>query len=233
MSVLSRGCVLGTLLILLWPGRPAAAQTLAAPPREARRQFITVYVERGRILPLHFREYPLEALTGAEMARTQDGTSDYHSQDGATTVDVIEYTKRTRSAGVVVYPFGAGNGASLAIKASYDELPITRLVIERETGSEEYNLRDGRAVDVGAGVIVSDRSAGWGLGSHAFVAGGVGGVRSERGDGRRYFAEGGGGLNIGPFGIQLAVKIGYNRLKDPRPHTFFTLPVALRGTVSF
>ncbi len=68
---------------------------------------------------------------------------------------------------------------------------------------------------------------------HAFVAGGAGRIRSDLGDGSRYFAEGGGGLNSGPFGVQLAVKFAWNRLDDPIEHRFFTVPVTIRAMVSF
>jgi hypothetical protein len=38
---------------------------------------------------------------------------------------------------------------------------------------------DARAFDARVGVIVADRSPGWGLGSHAFVVGGIGKVSSD------------------------------------------------------
>jgi hypothetical protein len=88
-------------------------------------------------------------------------------------------------------------------------------------------------VDVGVGFFVSDRPAGWSLGTHAFVLGGVGRLTGSRGDGKRYFGEGGGGLSLGPLGVQLAVKFGLNRFEDPVRHEFISVPLTLRGTLSF
>jgi hypothetical protein len=135
--------------------------------------------------------------------------------------------------GIIVYPFGARNCAALALRASRETLPIVRVTISSPAGIERYELTDGRATDVGLGVVVTDHPRGWGLGARSFVIGGVGKLTGERGDGSRYFAEGGGGVNIGPVGIEIAVKFAYNRLEDPRPHTFFTVPISLRGSLSF
>jgi hypothetical protein len=82
-------------------------------------------------------------------------------------------------------------------------------------------------------LYVSDRAPGWGLGSHAFVIGGVGRITSDMGGGSRYFAEGGGGLSSGPIGVELSVKFAWNRFNDPVEHRFLTIPVALRGTLTF
>ena len=42
-----------------------------------------------------------------------------------------------------------------------------------------------------------------------------------------------GGISFGPIGFQVGVKIAQNRLKEPRSHSFYTVPMSLRGTVSF
>jgi hypothetical protein len=64
------------------------------------------------------------------------------------------------------------------------------------------------------------------------IAGG-GRIRSNIGDGTRVFAEGGGGISSGPFGVELSVKFAWNRLDEPVVHRFLTIPIALRGTLSF
>ena len=74
---------------------------------------------------------------------------------------------------------------------------------------------------------------GWGLGSHAFVLAGLGKITGDLGDGSRYFAEGGGGLNVGPFGVELGVKFAMNKLSEPVSHQFLTIPITLRGTLTF
>ena len=71
------------------------------------------------------------------------------------------------------------------------------------------------------------------FGTFNFVVGGIGRVRSDQGEGSRIFAEGGGGLSVGPFGVQLAVKFAWNNLTEPVAHRFLTIPVTLRGTLSF
>ena len=81
--------------------------------------------------------------------------------------------------------------------------------------------------------MVADRSPGWGLGSHAFVVGGIGRITSDLGDGSRCFAEGGGGLDVGPFGVELGVKFAWNSLSEPVEHHFLTIPITLRGTLTF
>jgi len=88
-------------------------------------------------------------------------------------------------------------------------------------------------VEIGVGLEVSDRSPGWGLGSHAFLLGGVGRARTDQQDGSRYFAEGGGGVTTGPLGVDISVKVATNRFSIPASHSFLTIPVSVRGTLSF
>lgn len=225
-SLLALAC----LACVFWLPSTATAQFRQDEPR---RQWISLSLDGMHTLPLHFGDKPVEQLVGKETGGVREPGIDYRSADGDTTVAVDEFRRRNYGVGLTVYPVGAGNGASLAVRLAYEQLPIIRLTIQRPTGTELYELTDGRSVDLGAGVVVSDRSAGWGLGSQAFVIGGVGRIRGERGDGERYFAEGGGGVNIGPFGVVLAVKFAYNRLHDPRDHDFWTVPMTLRGTLSF
>jgi hypothetical protein len=224
------------LLLCLAIGIPAGvdAQNSLPAPAKPRRQFVTVTIDGMNSVPLHFKEFPLEELVGKELASVQrEENIDYRSRDGLTTVDVLEYRRRTHGFGVMVYPLGASTGPTLVLRGSLEEIPVTRFVIQQADGVERYDLVDGRAYDMGAGVLVSDRSAGWGIGSQAFVIAGLGKLRGERGDGRRYFVEGGGGIMFGPFGVQLAIKFAKNWLDDPREHSFLTVPVTWRGTISF
>jgi hypothetical protein len=224
-------------LLLVLCADPVLAQVRpgdgALAGRAPRRQFVTLTIDGMNTLPLHFEEQPLEQLVGQELSPVHDGSTDYRTIDGLTTVDVLRFRRRNRGVGIMIYPLGAGNGTSLAIRGSIEELPVIEFVASGPSGAEYYQLTDGRATDVGAGLIVNDRSAGWGLGSHAFVVAGVGRLSGERGDGRRIFAEGGGGISSGPFGMQLALKFARNTLEDPRAHSFFTVPITLRGTLSF
>ena len=214
-------------------GVPDVALAQRPDPRLPRRQFVTVSLDWAHTFPLHFKEHPLEELVGQGLHETRDGTADYHADDDVTRVDVVRFEKRIRGAGVMLYPFGARSGPTLALRLSYEELPGIQVAIRRPGAEERYDLTDGRAIDVGAGVMLADLSPGWGLGSHAFLLGGIGRVRGERGDGRRIFAEAGGGVNVGPLGVQVALKFARNQLDDPREHWFLTGPLAIRGTLSF
>jgi hypothetical protein len=221
--------------LVLGCATPALAQRVRLREPQPRPQFVTIWIERQENQPLHFKKYPLEQLVGASLGEVQDRADpvDYRTRDGATAVDVLEFRKRTKAMGIMVYPFGARNGAALALRASRETLPILRFDIAGPGRGERYVLTDGRATDFGIGVVVNDRPRGWSLGARSFVAAGYGRLTGERGDGKRYFAEGGGGVNIGPVGIDLTVKFAYNRLEDPRPHTFFTVPISLRGSLNF
>jgi hypothetical protein len=125
------------------------------------------------------------------------------------------------------------NGPALMLRGSYQPLPRIQLEFNGLAPFPRYALLDGHAFDAGVGIIVADRSPGWGLGSHAFVVGGLGKITSDLGDGGRFFAEGGGGLDVGPFGVELGVKFAWNNLDEPVPHKFMTIPISLRGTLTF
>jgi hypothetical protein len=209
----------------------AAAQPYA--PEKPRPQFIMVSYDWMYTQPLHFAEHPLEDLLGTGIAGAQRESYDYATRDGETIIDVLEFKRRGRGIGVTVYPFGLRVGNALAFRGSIEQLPTIRIAFEGPGALDRYAFTSARAYDLAAGLFVSDRAAGWGLGSHAFVAGGLGRIQSDLGPGSRYFAEAGGGINSGPLGVQLSVKFGWNRLADPVDHTFLTVPVSLRGTVSF
>ena len=148
-------------------------------------------------------------------------------------VDVLQFRRRNGGVGMMVYPFGSTTGASLAIRASYEQVPAIRFLVTQAGSTDAYNLRDGKALDVGVGVIMSDRAPGWGLGTHSYLVGGAGRITGERGRGQRYFAEAGGGVNVGPIGVEIAMKLACNHLSDPRAHGFLTVPLTVRGTLSF
>jgi len=80
---------------------------------------------------------------------------------------------------------------------------------------------------------MSDRSAGWGLGTHAFARGGVGRAVTDQITGKRYFGEGGGGVMFGPFGFDIAFKYVVNEFSTPVKHSVRMIPVTLRGSLTF
>ncbi len=210
---------------------PASAQTYST--RKPRRQFITVSYDRLYTQPLHFAEHPLQDLVGADVAAAQFETYDYRTRDGAILIDVLEFKRRGRGAGITLYPFGLSVGSALALRASVEDLPDIRIAFSGPGAPPQYGLTSARAYDLSAALFVADRSAGWGLGSHAFVGGGVGRIKSEIREGDRLFAEGGGGFNSGPIGVELSVKFAWNHLADPVDHRFLTVPITLRGTLTF
>lgn len=216
---------------LLAGGSPAAAQTYSV--QKPRRHFITVSYDWLYTQPLHFAKYPVEDLVGAEVAAAQFEDFDYRTRDGAIIIDVLEFKRRGHGAGVTVYPFGLSVGATLALRGSFEDLPIIRIAFAGPGAPPQYSFTGARAYDVSAAIFMADRSRGWGLGSHAFVGGGVGRIKSDTRNGDRFFAEGGGGLSSGPVGVELSVKFAWNHLTDPVDHHFITVPITLRGTVSF
>ena len=88
-------------------------------------------------------------------------------------------------------------GTTLGIRGSIEEMPTIRIDFDGAGAPDDYALTGARAYDIGAGLYVADRSAGWGLGSMAFVLGGIGRINADGRDGTRLFAEGGGGLRSG------------------------------------
>jgi hypothetical protein len=222
--------VVGTIALFLVTGT-AAAQTYNS--QQPRRQFITVSIDWLNTEPLHFASHPLEDLVGREVAAAQREIYDYRTRDEQILIDVLEYGKRNTAMSVAVYPLGLSTGATLGIRGSIEQMPVIRIAFDGPGAPTPYAFTGGRAYDIGAGVYVADRSAGWGLGSMAFVVAGVGRIDADDNEGSRTFAEGGGGLTVGPVGVQLAVKFAWNRIERPVEHRFLTVPVTLRGTVSF
>lgn len=223
--LLSVACLTFLTPIATFCQTPSAAK----PPR----QFVTVSYDWLYTQPLHFGDHPLEDLVGTDVAEAQFESYEYRTRDGSTVIDILEFTKPTQGVGVTVFPLGLSVGAALGIRASVEVLPTIRIAFDGPGSLDSYALTDARAYDIAVGVHVADRSAGWGLGSVAFVAGGFGRIRGNLGDGRRYFAEGGGGLRSGPFGVDLSLKFAWNTLSEPVDHSFFTVPITIRGSVSF
>jgi hypothetical protein len=225
----SRLVVAAVALVTL--GSTAEAQDYSA--QKPRRQFVTVSLDWLNTEPLHFASHPLEDLVGREVASAQLEAYDYRTRDEEILIDVVEFRKRNRAMSIAIYPLGLSTGATLGVRGSIEQMPNIRIAFQGNGAPADYALADARAYEVGAGIYVADRSPGWGLGSQAFVIGGVGRIRSEQSEGTRMFAEGGGGLSVGPLGVQLAVKFAWNKLDDPVEHRFLTIPITLRGTFSF
>jgi hypothetical protein len=218
-------------LVVLLLATPAAAQTYDV--QKPRRQFVTVSLDWLRTEPLHFASHPLEDLVGREVASAQRETYDYRTRDEQIQIDVVEFRRRNSAVSVAVYPLGLSSGATLGIRGSIEQMPSIRIAFAGEGSPAPYAFTGARAYDIGAGIYIADRSAGWGLGSMAFVIAGLGRIDADDHEGSRMFAEGGGGLSVGPFGVQLGVKFAWNKVETPVEHRFLTIPITLRGTVSF
>lgn len=227
-------CLLGATLLVASSAEVSAQSSRQFKPK-ARKQYFAVSTDWLNMMPLHLKEAPFEQLVGRELGTSQRKDWDYESRGdgGLTQVDVLEYKRRSRGFGVAVYPFGSSSGPSLMLKGSFENLPSFSARFDGPSNVSSYELVDAKAYDAGVGVIVADRSPGWGLGSHAYVIGGVGRLDSAHGSGGRVFGEGGGGLSLGPIGVEISMKFAYNKLKSPVEHSFYTVPVTVRATVGF
>jgi hypothetical protein len=229
--MLHRFVLIAAAVAALWPPASADAQTYT--PRKPRRQFVSISTDWLHTQPLHFLEYPLQDLVGRPVAAAQFQDYEYRTRDEAIQIDVLEFDRSGRGAGITVYPLGIAVGPALGLRVSREELPTIRIAFTGTGAPPNYTLQSARAYDFGASLFVADHSPGWGLGSHAFVGGGIGRIRSELSDGNRFFAEGGGGVSSGPLGVELAVKFAWNHLNEPVDHHFFTVPITLRATLTF
>jgi hypothetical protein len=220
----------------------AAAALFAAAPasgqgsyhaRKARPHFISVDYQWLYVQPYSFDAHPLADLLGQPVSEVHLQSYQYETRDGLTHVTVNQFDKRAQGFGVTIYPLGSSEGPTLALRASVEQMPTIRAAFDGPAPSPSYELTNGRATDVAAGVDVADRSPGWGLGSHAFVLAGVGRAHTDQMNGTRYFAEGGGGVAAGPFGVDIAFKFVVNKFDVPVSHQVFNLPISVRGTLTF
>ncbi|MEX2270579.1 MAG: hypothetical protein WD690_03870 [Vicinamibacterales bacterium] len=227
-------CLVGAALLLASTAEVSAQSFRQFKPK-VRKQWFALSTDWSNMMPLHLKESPFEQLAGRELGTSQRKDWDYESRGdgGLTQVDVLEYQRRARGFGLAVYPFGSATGPALMLKGSVQTLPTFRARFDGPSNVDSYELVNAKAYDAGVGIIVADRSPGWGLGSHAFVIGGIGRLDSGHGRGSRVFAEGGGGLSVGPVGVEISMKFAYNKLKAPIDHGFYSVPVTLRATIGF
>ena len=212
---------------------PRPAQWSAYHPQRAPRRFVTISYDWQYSQAMGFGAHPLEDLLGRPVSEVHLESFNYRTADGLTRISVLEFGHRGEGIGATVYPFGSSVGPTLAVRASIERLPPVRVAFDGPAPFATYTLTNGRSYDIGAGVDVSDRAAGWGLGSHAFLLAGIGRTRTDQRDGTRYFAEAGGGLASGPIGVDLSVKLALNRFPAPVSHRFLTIPISVRGTFTF
>ena len=213
------------------PDAPQNAAAYREP--KARRHFISVSFERQYVQPYGFAKHPLAELLGQPVSEVHLETFQYRTEDGQTRINVLEYGKRATAIGATIYPFGSSVGPTLAIRGSIESLPDIRAAFDGPAPAPTYVLTNGRAMDVGVGIDMSDRAPGWGLGAHAFVLGGIGRAQTDQLDGRRYFLEGGGGVTSGPLGVDIAFKYSINRFTMPVEHSVHMIPISVRGTLTF
>jgi len=212
---------------------PERPQPRAYQAPKARRHFVSVWVAREFVEPYSFHTHPLSDLLGQPVHEVHLESFQYRTQDSKTVVNVVEYGKRASEIGATVYPFGSSVGPTLAVHGSIETIPSIRVSFTGPAPSPTYELTNGRATDVGVGLDMSDRSAGWGLGAHAFLVGGVGRIQTDQRNGTRYFAEGGGGVTSGAFGVDISLKFSVNRFTAPVPHRVYMIPISVRGTLTF
>jgi hypothetical protein len=222
----------------LWLVAALAAPKAVPDPQpyraaKARRHFISLTFEQQFVQPYGFRTHPLSELLGQPVDELHLDAFQYRTRDQQTSVRVLEYGDRATAIGATIYPLGSSVGATLAIRGSLESLPPIRVAFTGPAPAPTYQLTNGRAMDLGVGVDMSDRAPGFGLGAHAFVLGGIGRAHTDQLDGRRYFVEGGGGVTSGPFGVDLAFKYSINRFTTPVIHSVHMIPISVRGTLTF
>ncbi len=211
----------------------SAAQAPAYQGAKPRRHFISLTYERQYVQPFNFRKHPLEDLFGQPIDEVHLENFQYLTRDQQTQITVNGYGKRADAIGVTIYPFGSSVGPTLALNGSISSVPDIIVSFAGPAPAPNYALTNGRAFDLGAGIDMSDRSAGWGIGAHAFVLGGLGHVHTDQLDGRRYFAEGGGGVSSGPFGVDISFKYVVNQFSAPVTHSVHMIPISIRGSLTF
>jgi hypothetical protein len=211
----------------------SAPQARPYQPQKARRHFITIYAERQFVQGTAFAKHPLEDLLGQEVNEVHLQSYQYRTKDNQTLITVDEFGRRATAVGATVYPFGSSVGPTLAIRGSLESMPDVRVSFAGPAPSPTYELTGGRALDVGAGIDMSDRSQGWGLGSHAYVIGGVGRAVTDQRHGTRYFVEGGGGVMFGALGVDVAFKYVANDFIVPVDHSVRVIPISVRATLGF
>jgi len=210
-----------------------AAQARPYQAQKARRHFVTIYAERQFVQGTAFSKHPLEELLGQEVNEVHLQSYQYRTKDNQTLVTVDEFGRRATAVGAVVYPFGSSEGPTLAIKGSLESIPNVRVSFTGPAPSPTYALTGGRGLDVGVGIDMSDRSPGWGLGSHAYVIGGLGRAITDQMNGKRYFIEGGGGVIFGALGFDVSFKYVSNSFTAPVHHSIRTIPIGVRLTLGF
>ena len=120
------------------------------------------------------------------------------------------------------------------MRVSAEDIPRIELRIDGPALVSSYLLEDARSLDLSIGVYVADRAPGWGLGSYAFVAGGFGRDQERRlRPGPALLRRGGRGTDVGPIGVAACREDREEQLDAPVSHSFLTLPIVLRGQVSF
>jgi hypothetical protein len=220
-------CAFALTLLLI----PHTAFSQSAP--QPRRQFVTFTLDGLNASVIEFRKYPLEQLAG-ERLEFDFNRGFYANADESISVRGIRIHSRARGYGLMLYPLGVANGTTLALHARYETLPRIRFVMNRPGGQQNYLLEDGEARDLGLGFISCRRNPGWtGLGACAFLIAGTGWLEGSMGDGRRYFAEGGGRMMVGPLGAELFFRIARHTFANPQTHNFVTVPLGLRASLSF
>ena len=99
--------------------------------------------------PLHFADHPLGDLTGKEVATAQFQQYEYETRDGATKIDVIEFSRRQQGVSLSLYPLGMSTGPALTLRGSIEQMPQIQIAFDGPAPVSRYEFSDGRAFNAG------------------------------------------------------------------------------------
>ena len=209
----------------------ASAQTYEVS--KPRKHFITFSYDWIYTEPLHFAEHPLSDLLGREVGAVQREAYEYRTRDEATLIDVIEFSRRQIGLGASIFPLGMSTGPTLMLRGNIVPLPRIQIEFHGPAPFPRYALLDGRAFDGAIGLMMADRSPGWGLGSHAFVAGASASSRPTSATAAASSQK----VAAGSMSVRSASSSGSSSrgtsCRIRWSTRFLTIPITIRGTLTF
>ena len=171
-------------------------------------------------------------LVGREVAAAQFEAYDYRTRDGPILIDVLEFKRRGRGAGVTVYPFGLSVGPTLALRGSIEELPTIRDRLRRRRRAAALRADRRARVRRRRRDCMSPiaRPAGASEATPSSAAASAG-SRATSATAIASSPKAAAGSTPVRSAWSCRVKFAWNHLTEPVDHHFLTVPITLRGTL--